>query len=89
MAAQQTHTLAEISALDCVAWKEDYIYAHHRLLRMVALPSKTGGHHIYIRPTSLQERDAAVGDGWLHLNDCTCLLCTSPRRHLAPVSHLR
>ena len=81
MAAQPTYSLAEIRAVERPAWKEDYLYACGKLLRIVVLAGKSGVNHTHIRPTSLRDGDDVIADGWMHLPDCDCPLCIA--RHQA------
>ncbi len=77
MSAQRTYSLAEIRAVDCLAWKEDYLYAHRELLRIVVLPDRSGANHTRIRRTALRVDDQLLADGWMHLPNCACRLCSN------------
>lgn len=59
-----THTLAELRAAGRAGWKDNYLFAEGRVLRIVAVPSPGGANIVQIRRTSLKDRDAPLRDGW-------------------------
>lgn len=59
-----THKLSELRAAGRAGWKDDYLFAEGRVLRIVALPSPDGANVVRIRRTSLKDDDALLQDGW-------------------------
>ncbi len=59
-----THTLTELRTAGRAGWKDGYLFAEGRVLRIVALSSPSGANVVRIQRTSLKDEDALLRDGW-------------------------